>query len=119
MESTMVNTVLIFSIILIAVVILVLLVLLIFITVRLTKRLSELSKSFTDFISTFSKKSGELLEQATAIMKTAENTLTDEKEVKTQKLLRDIFRGAVFAFEIISMFKKLKKEESKSGEGKK
>jgi len=114
----MVDNVLIFSIILVAFVILALLILLIFITVYLTKRLSELSKAVTELVSTLTKKSNELLGQATKTLKSAESSLTDEKDMKTQRLIKNVFRGIAFALEIVSMFKKTKKEESENGKGK-
>lgn len=115
----MVDNILIFSIIIVAFVILALLILLIFITIYLTKRLSELSKAITELISTITKKSDELLDQATKTLKTAENSLTDEKDMKTQRLIKNIFRSIAFALEIVSMFKKTKKEGKKDGEGRK
>lgn len=115
----MVDNILIFSIIIVAFVILALLILLIFIAVYLTKRLSELSKAITGLALTLTRKSDELLDQATKTLKSAENSLTDEKDMKTQRLIKNIFRSVAFAFEIISMFKKTKKGESKDGKGRK
>ena len=115
----MVENILIFSIILIAFVIIAFLILFIIITVYLTKRLSELSKAITLLVSTLTKKSNELIEQATNTLKSAENSITDEKDIKTQRLIKNIFRSIAFALEIVSMFKKTKKEGDKNGEGRK
>jgi len=112
-----VEMVLIFSVVIVAIFILILLVLLIFITVSLTKRISELSKSFGELVSTFAKKSAELLDQAKVTVKTVESSLAGEKETETQRLIRGIFKSAVFIFEIINMYQKLRRGGNRNGKG--
>ncbi|HOJ15737.1 MAG TPA: hypothetical protein PLD35_01780 [Caldisericia bacterium] len=115
----MVENILIFSIILIAFVIIAFLILFIIITVYLTKRLSELSKAITVLVSTLTKKSNELIEQATNTLKSAEKSIADEKDLKNQQLLKNIFKGVVYGLELYNMFKKTRKGESINGEGRK
>ena len=47
------------------------------------------------------------------------DTTPDEKDLKNQQLLKNIFKGVVYGLELYNMFKKTRKGESINGEGRK